>query len=143
MCAGNSLITMMRAKRDARISDYFDLVSLILNTFGSANPYCYIEHWIGEVCRECGTYYVDHKSAQANPATCEECLQTYCNICVIQPCCANIAKVLCGPCKNKTETARCVYCSQWICNECETKCERCNAKYCTVSTYNCATEHRC
>lgn len=144
LCCGNLLSGIMSAKRDIRITDYFDLVSLLLNKFGTASPWAYIEQWIGEKCEDCGAWHSDHPSARAKSVICGGCEKTCCANCIIKPCCGKQTKRLCSTCRAKVAPYRCSNCSLWLCSECEIICEECDGKYkyCGADKYNCVAQHQ-
>lgn len=99
VCEGDGSVTIRAALEQGRLSDFFTIVTSILNTYNPDSPYVNLHEWDGTPCYDCG-YTMSSDNSYFCPFCdydyCEEC-STYCRSCDETTClsCANECPV-CG-----------------------------------------------
>jgi hypothetical protein len=113
LCEGEAADAITIALNDLRFVDFFDLVSGVLHTYSSSNPFCRLSEWEGQSCIECN-------------CTIGEDEGYYCEKCDTSPICEDCSY-------------RCSSCSGYFCNSCITKCSMCGCKICNKCVVECNT----
>lgn len=141
MCEGDAAESISFALSEFRLCDFFDMVSGVLNNYGSDNPYERLEDWEGLPCQSCNdtvssddSYYCE--SCEGSPLCnscvyhCEGCCRYYCNDCTER--CCECRDRFCTDCVKKCEE-----CGDWVCESCVKKCARCDSTYCSSCIKHC------
>ena len=136
MCTGNASESLGSALREFRMLDYFDIVSAVLNTFGT-DPFASLEAWIGTKCIECGASYSYHEESQLVGAVCLRCNTEYCKRCVLRVCCTD--DLSCPSCWQSA--FQCAICNYKMCANCVTVCKMCNKILCDDRCNNCVYQY--
>jgi hypothetical protein len=119
LCEGDARRSIERTVREARLCDFFTIVTRVLGTYNSSSPYVSLDRWTGFPCRSCGTVMCDDESY-----SCERCGDTQCEDCLAYcPECDNSVCSHCG--------SRCDSCGGTICHQCLAPCTACGAELCS------------
>jgi len=132
LCAGYGQRALYGTLKDLRIFDYFQIVNIILNTYGDG-PFVEIGAWSSERCNDCGGYEFPD-----DMGFCVKCNEKYCYGC-IDSTCTDCFEAYCGFCL----TASCTKCLDKICPDCKVDCNVCKGACCTdcVSDSCCGVVH--
>jgi hypothetical protein len=118
LCEGDASHAIRHALRQARLFDFFQLVTNVLQTYNPGSPYCSLDDWQGESCSDCGAV-IDQDEAYA----CEACGDRICDSC--QSRCNQCSEYFCANC-NKV----CSGCLDDVCKYCVHQCPECDENFC-------------
>ena len=127
LCEGDGRAAIRSAVAQGRLSDFFQIVVQILQTYNDSSPYVSLDDWYGEPCEDCGATTRDDDRAGCGCCErllCDQC-QTGCSICC-EGCCDSC-------------TDRCDGCEEFVCRSCQQNCSTCGDAYCE----NCLDETLC
>jgi hypothetical protein len=131
LCEGDGHASIDRALRAARLFDFFQLVSRILDTYNSGSAYVSLSGWDGSPCADCGDLLREN-----DEYVCDRCSDVLCRECLSS--CERCDAICCHSCTNY-----CHGCQEQICSGCQRDCNRCRQPLCR----NCVSEtglcHEC
>jgi hypothetical protein len=118
LCEGDGRVSIDRALRAGRLSDFFQIVSRILDTYNSGSAYVSLSAWNGSPCAECGDVVCED-----DQYTCDRCGDLLCRECLSS--CARCDAICCHTCTNY-----CRSCEESICSSCQHDCGLCHRPVC-------------
>ena len=127
LCEGDGQAAIRSALSQGRLSDFFQIVVQILQTYNDSSPYVSLDDWTGEPCEDCGVTTRDDDGA-----SCGYCEKLLCGQC--QTCCSMCGDGCCDSC-----TDRCDGCEEFLCRSCQQSCSSCDDVFCE----NCLEETTC
>lgn len=125
LCEGEGRYAIRQALAQARLFDFFTLVTRVLHTYNSESPYVELALWRGATCCDCGALVEEDDSS-----SCEKCGATVCREC--DRLCPDCDESFCYDC-----ISTCPICNASVCEGCLTACETCRTRVCT----NCLAEN--
>ena len=111
LCEGEGSTLIRSALQAGRLSDFFLIVSLILQTYNPESPYRSLDDWWLESCHACGD--------SVDPDDLSHC--------------SNCSNSLCPNCGSSCEE-----CQALLCNECYDRCSLCNRVCCSNCSGSCS-----
>jgi hypothetical protein len=125
LCEGDGQQALRRALSAGRLSDFFQIVIQILNTYNGGSAYCSLSDWEGTACGDCGRCV-----SEDDRSYCERCERDLCLDCLQY--CAGCETRLCTSC-----TEQCQSCDARLCLSCRRSCDHCDCVHCA----NCLSEN--
>ena len=117
--------SIRRALLSGRLTDFFQIVTQILNTYNGGSAYCSLSEWEGSACGDCG-----RSVCEDDRSFCERCDRDLCLDCLES--CAGCETRLCSSC-----TEQCQSCDARLCRSCRRSCDHCDIVHCA----NCLSEN--
>jgi hypothetical protein len=128
LCEGEGKHAIGQALEQARLLDFFTLVSGVLRTYNAESPFVELELWRGTTCSDCGAVV-----SEGDGYACQSCGETLCGTCEIS--CARCEDSHCSQC-----VTTCAACEELVCRRCLKTCSGCGRRVCS----GCLThEERC
>jgi len=118
LCEGEGQEAICRALLSGRLSDFFQIVKQILDTYNGGSAYTSLSEWEGASCGDCGQFV-----SEDDRSSCEHCDQNLCLNC-LEPC-AGCEYWFCHSC-----TDPCHCCDARLCRSCHRSCDRCERVCC-------------
>jgi len=118
LCEGDGAAAIRSALAQARLLDFFQIVTNLLRTYNSSSPYVALESWYGRDCSDCAALVEEGECW-----SCDKCESCVCSECT--SCCQNCSVSLCQEC-----AARCEGCEESYCRGCLHACVDCHDDYC-------------
>lgn len=106
LCEGDAQPALQSALRSGRLSDYFRIISRVLETYNPSSAYVELADWTGQRCTWC-----DDRISEDELSHCEACGISLCDSCTVS--CAKCDATGCRTC-----LSRCDECEDWYCREC-------------------------
>jgi hypothetical protein len=125
LCEGDGQEAIRRALVAGRLSDFFQIVAQILNTYNGGSAYVSLSDWEGIACSDCGRFVSDD-----DRSSCERCDNDLCIEC-LEPC-AGCEYRYCHSCTDPCQT-----CDARLCVSCRRTCDGCDRVCCA----NCLSEN--
>ncbi|MHA2280108.1 MAG: hypothetical protein ACXAC5_04430 [Promethearchaeota archaeon] len=126
LCMGEGRRAAASAVKDLRLLDYFQIVNVVLNTYGDG-PHLGIEAWQQEPCNDCGD-----RRCEDDMCCCNACGEVYCYDCIYD--CIGCYENYCAFCAKSC----CTQCGCRLCDECGTSCVVCDEICCReCADYSC------
>jgi hypothetical protein len=125
LCEGLGQLAIERALYSGRLTDFFQIVTRILDTYNGASAYVAMSEWEGAPCGDCG-----HFMSEDDQSYCDRCESILCFDCLTP--CAGCENRCCHSC-----TDRCRFCDSRICPACQRPCGGCDRILCP----NCLSEN--
>jgi hypothetical protein len=118
LCEGDGQEAIRRALFSGRLSDFFQIVTQILNTYNGGSAYASLSEWEGTACEDCGRFV-----SEDDRSFCERCDRGLCLDCL--ECCGGCEARLCSCC-----TEQCESCDARLCRSCRRSCDQCGSVHC-------------
>ena len=119
LCEGEGSCAIRAALEQARLTDFFTMVTSTLDTYNPGSAYVSLSDWLGTSCWDCGSTVTGDDCN--NCWTCENEFCQYCSsYCRI---CDSICCLGCG--------SDCPECGDFMCPNCVKACIECGKKCCT------------
>jgi hypothetical protein len=117
LCEGDATAPLRQALRDGRLTDFFQIINQVLNTYNSDSPYASLKDWEGTECHACGNHISNVSSYcnLCNNQVCDDC-GTYCQFCEASACDCCM------------DTCQC--CEEACCPNCLKLCTECRKQVC-------------
>jgi len=125
LCEGDGQEAIRRALLSGRLSDFFQIVTQILNTYNGGSAYASLSEWEGIACDDCGQFV-----SEDDRSFCERCERDLCLDCL--DACESCESRLCHGC-----TEQCQCCKTRVCRRCRQVCDQCENVCCA----NCLSEN--
>jgi hypothetical protein len=124
-CEGDGQIAIERALYSGRLTDFFQIVTRVLNTYNGGSAYVSLSEWEGAACDDCGQFM-----SEDDQSSCDRCESILCFDCLTP--CAECENRCCHAC-----TDPCRFCDSHICPACQRLCDGCDRLSCP----NCLSEN--
>ena len=118
LCEGDGQEAVRQAALSGRLTDFFQIVTQILNTYNGGSAYTSLSEWEGIGCGDC-----DQLVSEDERSYCESCDQDLCLNC-LEPC-AGCEYRFCHNC-----TDACCLCDARLCPSCRRSCNQCERICC-------------
>jgi hypothetical protein len=125
LCEGEGQEAVGRALLSGRLSDFFQIVTQILNTYNGGSAYASLSEWEGTACDDCGRFV-----SEDDRSFCECCERDLCLECL--DACESCESRLCHGCADQ-----CQRCDSRLCRRCRRSCDQCEDVCCA----NCLSEN--
>jgi hypothetical protein len=127
LCEGDASWPIRQALVDARLHDFFLVVSRVLESYNLQSAYLRLAEWESDSCEGCGDLIDDSDSC-----SCEHCGDGLCSGCMGS--CSGCDASFCSGCLETCGGCDCAYCPS-----CLAECGRCGGEFCN----DCLSEEIC
>jgi len=118
LCEGEGRLPLERAVSEGRLSDFFQIVARILQTYNAESAYIQLEDWDGQECSSCADAI-----SESDSYDCSRCSDVLCSDCYER--CSRCDETFCNPC-----VSPCSICEDVVCRGCLTTCLECEGDCC-------------
>jgi hypothetical protein len=118
LCEGEGQQAIRQALSSGRLTDFFQIVTQVLDTYNGESAYRSLTEWQGVACCDCGQLVLED-----DRSCCERCDQDLCLDC-LQPC-SGCDYRFCHSC-----TDACHFCDSRSCRSCRRFCDCCDRVCC-------------
>jgi len=131
LCEGEARQPLRKALEDGRMSDFFLIVTRVLQTYNADSAFAELSEWSGIRCRACGDMVPEEDALR-----CQSCDDELCN-----DCCEHCPKCLDDFCSTCLEA--CGDCERRCCRGCLQPCASCEELFCRgcLTHQDCETCH--
>ncbi|MDB5385326.1 MAG: hypothetical protein JWM11_972 [Planctomycetaceae bacterium] len=123
LCEGDATVPIRQALRSGRLTDFFQIVDVVLHTYNGDSPYATLSEWRSVECHSCG------QQAAGDADYCSYCRDAVCESCWTS--CQNCDESRCDAC-----IRGCSCCDESICPNCLKTCLECDEQVCPTCLHS-------
>jgi hypothetical protein len=142
LCEGDASLPIRSALIAGRLSDFFQIVRSVLQTYNADSPYVRLDEWDGQACYDCGAVVgtddlffcesCERDFCDSCYGSCRVCSASYCHECLNT--CASCGMRFCG---SSECGGNCEQCGEPLCSKCQIECEACHSQVCDACLKAC------